>query len=237
MSFAVRTAAFEGPLDLLLQLVESAKLTISEISLMEVTEPFLREIEARRSEMPPEELADFLVIAAKLVYLKSKSLLPALHDAELEEGPDLASQLRTYQAFAAAAKLLNERWKQGIASYSRAKAQTLPVALSDALPVASTPESFQSLFMAVVKRLQPLRSLPKAALERVVTIEEKMANLVSRVRGAMRVSFHRFLADSSSKMEAVVSFLALLELLHRHEIAIEQPDLFADIHISSGTTV
>lgn len=234
MSFAVRTAAFEGPLDLLLQLVESAKLTISDISLIEVTEPFLRMIETRRSEIPPEELADFLVVAAKLVYLKSKSLLPTLLDPELEEGPDLASQLRTYQAFAEAARLLNERWRQGIASYSRSKAQTLPTALSDVLPAMSTPDSFQTLYLAVIKRLHPLRHLPKAALERVVTIEEKMAHLISRVRGAMQMSFHLFLADSSSKMDAVVSFLALLELLHRHEISIEQQDLFADIHISSG---
>ncbi len=233
MSFAVRLAAFEGPLDLLLQLVESAKLEITEVSLIEVTQPFLEHLETHRSTIPTEELADFLVIAAKLVYLKSKALLPSLIDPALEEGPDLASQLRAYQAFASAAKQFAERLRTGVGAYSRAKAQTPPLDLQTSLPASCTPTVLQSVYLSVIKRLQPVLRLPKVAIERVVTIEEKMSSLVTRVRSALRVSFHRFLAESETKMEAVVSFLALLELLHRHEIKIEQSDLFSDIHVSS----
>ena len=235
MSFAVRLAAFEGPLDLLLQLVESAKLEITDVSLIEVTEPFLAHLEAHRSEIPTEELADFLVIAAKLVYLKSKALLPTLIDPALEEGPDLASQLRAYQVFAAAAKQFAERLRTGVGAYSRSKAMLPMINLETSLPASCTAEVLQTTYLSLIKRLQPILRLPKIAIERVVTIEEKMSSLVLRVKGAMRVSFHRFLADSESKMEAVVSFLALLELLHRHEITIEQPQLFADIHVSSHT--
>lgn len=233
MSFAVRLAAFEGPLDLLLQLVESAKLPISEVSLIEVTDPFLAHLEAHRAEIPTEELADFLVIAAKLVYLKSKALLPTLIDPALEEGPDLASQLRAYQTFVNAAKRFAEMIRTGVGSYGRAKAMMPPLDLQTSLPASCTPEVLQGVYLSVIKRLQPIVHLPKVAIERVVTIEEKMSSLVSRVRGAMRVSFHRFLAESETRMEAVVTFLALLELLHRHEIKIEQSDLFSDIHVSS----
>jgi segregation and condensation protein A len=235
MPFAVRLTAFEGPLDLLLQLVESAKLPITDVSLVEVTEPFLAHLEEHRATIPAEELADFLVIASKLVYLKSKALLPSLVDPALEEGPDLASQLRAYQAFAAAAKRFAEQIRLGVGCYSRSKAMTPPLDLQTSLPSSCTLESLQTLYLAVIKRLQPILRLPKVAIERVVTIEEKMSSLVQRVRSAMRVSFHRFLAESETRMEAVVSFLALLELLHRHEIRIEQPDLFTDIHISSHT--
>lgn len=233
MPFAVRLAAFEGPLDLLLQLVESAKLEITEVSLIEVTEPFLQQLEERRGTIPTEELADFLVIAAKLVYLKAKALLPTLVDPALEEGPDLVSQLQAYQLFVQAAKRFAERMKVGAVSYGRAKAMTPPLDVQTSLPASCTPEVLQAIYLGVIKRLQPVLQLPKAAIERVVTIEEKMSTLVGRVRSAMRVSFHRFLAESETKMEAVVSFLALLELLHRHEIKIEQQELFSDIHISS----
>lgn len=235
MSFAVRLAAFEGPLDLLLQLVESAKLEITHVSLIQVTEPFLAHLEAHRAEIPTEELADFLVIAAKLVYLKSKALLPTLIDPTLEEGPDLASQLRAYQMYVQAAKQFAERLRTGVGSYSRAKALTPTIDLQTSLPASCTPEVLQGVYQGLIKRLQPVLRISKLAVERVVTIEEKMSSLILRVKSVMRVSFHRFLADSETKMEAVVSFLALLELLHRHEITIEQPQLFADIHISSQT--
>lgn len=233
MSFAVRLAAFEGPLDLLLQLVESAKLEITEVSLIEVTEPFLAHLEAHRSTIPPEELADFLVIAAKLVYLKAKALLPTFVDPALEEGPDLASQLLVYKQYADAAKRCAERLRMGMGSYSRAKAMTLPVEADASLPASCTPNTLQAAYLTLMKRLKPLQRLPSETIERVVSMEHKMASLISRVKGVMRVSFHRFLADSASRMEAVVSFLALLELLHRHEIQIEQQELFADIHVSS----
>ncbi len=233
MPFAVRLAAFEGPLDLLLQLVESAKLQITDVSLIEVTEPFLQHLEAHRAEIPTEELADFLVVAAKLVYLKSKALLPTLFDPALEEGPDLASQLRAYQGFANAAKQFAAQLRTGVGSYSRAKAMTPPLDMQTSLPASCTTDVLRATYLAIIKRLQPIVHLPKVAIERVVTIEEKMSSLVLRVKSAMRVSFHRFLAESETRMEAVVSFLALLELLHRHEIKIEQQELFSDIHVSS----
>ena len=232
MSFAVRVPAFEGPLDLLLQLVESAKLSINDVSLIAVTEPFLQKLEEQRVSIPTEELADFLVVAAKLVYLKSKALLPTLLDPELEEGPDLASQLRAYQTFVEAGKRFAELLKTGVGSYSRSKAMQLPLDAQTSLPASCTPDVLHNTFAAIIKRLKPITQLAKTSIERVVTIEEKMSSLITRVKGAMRVSFHRFLADAENRMEAVVSFLALLELLHRHEIQIEQPELFADIHIS-----
>lgn len=231
MSYAIKIDHFEGPLDLLLQLVESAELDITKVSLLEVTEPFVKHVEANRGRIPPEELADFLVVAAKLVYLKSKALLPDLHDPALEEGPDLESQLRMYKAFVEAAKKLGERWLEGKSMYSRV---LRPVKQTE--PVFAPPNGvdgsvLHELFQKAIRRIEPILQLPKAAIERVVTIEEKISSLHDRVKKMMRVSFHRFLAESQDRAEMVVGFLALLELIKQKTITVEQSELFSDIQL------
>lgn len=231
MSYAIKIEHFEGPLDLLLQLVEQAELDITSVSLMEVTEPFVRHVEENRGKIPPEELADFLTIAAKLVYLKSKALLPDLSDPSLEEGPDLESQLRMYKAFVEAAKQIGERWLEGKEMYSRV---SRPVKQTE--PIFAPPQNvngltLKDLFERAAKRLEPVFALPKAAIERAVTIEEKIESLKARVGKMLRVSFHRFLADSHDKAEMVVGFLALLELIKQKSVKVEQSGLFHDIQL------
>ena len=231
MSYAIKIDHFEGPLDLLLQLVESAELDITKVSLLEVTEPFVKHVEANRGKIPPEELADFLVVAAKLVYLKSKALLPDLHDPSLEEGPDLESQLRMYKAFVEAAKQLGTRWLEGRSMYGRL---SRPVKQTE--PIFSPPTGvdgnfLKELFQKAIRRIEPILELPKAAIERVVTIEEKISSLHERVKKMMRVSFHRFLAESQDRAEMVVGFLALLELIKQKSVTVEQNELFSDIQL------
>lgn len=231
MSYAIKIDHFEGPLDLLLQLVESAELDITKVSLLAVTEPFVKHVEANRGKIPPEELADFLVVAAKLVYLKSKALLPDLHDPSLEEGPDLESQLRMYKAFVEAAKLLGTRWLEGRSMYgrlSRPLKQTEPVF---AAPAGVDGNFLKGLFQKAIRRIEPILQLPKAAIERVVTIEEKISSLHERVKKMMRVSFHRYLAESQDRAEMVVGFLALLELIKQKTVKVEQNELFSDIQL------
>src|SRR3989338_6596602 len=111
MAKEIKLEKFQGPLDLLLQLIEQDELNITEISLSNVTEQFfdyLNKLEESRSE----ELADFLVIATKLVYLKSKHLLPYLYP-EADEGPSLAEQLKLYKRYADASKEIGRLWEQG----------------------------------------------------------------------------------------------------------------------------
>lgn len=231
MAYTIQVENFEGPLDLLLQLVEGEKMEITDISLVQVTEPFLRYMEERRGKMPPEELADFLLVAAKLVYLKSKALVPSLEvDAELE-GPDLATQLRTYQAFVAAAKHLQVLSAQGVRSFSNPRRM---VTMEDVRFVAPqiTVEDLRGLFAQVVRRLEPILRLPQAAIERVMTLEEKMSQLVERVRVAVTTSFRAMAHETASRAELIVTFLAMLELAKQRTISVKQAELFDDIHIS-----
>jgi segregation and condensation protein A len=236
MSYAVHSESFEGPLDLLLQLVESAELEITNVSLMQVTEPFVEYVRANQGKIPPEELADFLIVAAKLVYLKSKALLPDLQDSSLEEGPDLATQLKMYQAFVVAATKIGALAREAHMSYSRqAPRATFHVSGTEFVPPASLNISMlHDLYARVIRRLEPLLALPKAAIERVISLEEKIADLSLRIKKTLKLSFYRVLAESRDRMEMVVSFLALLELIKQRTVAVEQGELFQDISLRAG---
>lgn len=234
MPYAVALENFEGPFDLLLQLVESEKLDITNISLVQVTEPFLRHLEERRGQMTPEELADFLLIAAKLVYLKSKAIVPNLVDAALEEGPDLATQLRAYQAFIAASKHIQALAAQGVRSFGHPRQIYKPEPGTFIAPPATFQvEEMKALFLRVAHRLEPLIRLPQAAIERIVTLEEKMVELIEHVRERVKTSFREMTTSTKSKAELIITFLALLELTKQRNFQVAQANLFEDIEISS----
>lgn len=234
MDYEVQISSFEGPLDLLLQLVEAQKLDISEVSLVEVTEPFIAHIRAAQGTIPPQVLADFLLVAAKLVYLKAKSLVPTITDPELEEGPDLATQLKMYQVFVQAATRLGMLAKEARTSFSRAKPLVLAPQTSFRPPPLLTTTALCDAYRTLIRRLEPLARLPRAAIDRVVSLEEKMARLSERLKRAKHVSFNSFLAESDTRLEMAVSFLALLELVRQRIVTVEQTELFSEIRLHSS---
>jgi len=229
-----RIQQFEGPLDLLLKLVESQELDISKVSLATVADQFVRYVEESK-QIPLEEMADFLVVAAKLIYLKSKLLLPSLIDQEMEEGPDLETQLRRYRMFVEASKQLDEMWRSGLRSFTRERRtvrRTEPVFTP---PQGLTPETMAELLRRVISRLEPLRKLPEAAVERVINIQEKISNLLTRIRTQAQMTFHEFVGGkTATKPEVVVSFLALLELVKQRFVRVSQGEMFEDISIHAN---
>lgn len=231
MSYSVRITAFEGPLDLLLQLVESNEREITTVSLVEVTDPFVQYVRENQGSIPPDVLADFLMVAARLVYLKSKALLPGFTDPELEEGPDLETQLKMYKTFVEIAAKIGEMAKDGPRTFSRMQRPVVQKLEGFVPPPGVTSEVLRDLYVRVTQRLEPLLRLPKAAIERVISIEEKIQQLHERVKGAARLSFHAFLAESSGRAEMVVSFLALLELIKQRSVTVNQDDAFQEISI------
>jgi segregation and condensation protein A len=235
MPYSVKIEHFEGPLDLLLQLVESEKLEITEVSLMAATEPFIAHVRAQQGKIPPEELADFLTVAAKLVYLKSKALLPSIYDEELEEGLDLETQLRLYKSFVDASKDIENLFLGHTFMFARKRKMKFEERIEFRPPEGVNASLLAGIFEGVIKRLMPFVDLPKAALARAVTIEEKIEQLRNKISSRMRVSFHQFLAKTESKQEAVVSFLALLELIKQRIVRIEQKELFEDITIHNAS--
>lgn len=234
MSYSVHIEQFDGPLDLLLKLVETEKLEITEVSLIKVTEPFIKHVREKQGQIPPEELADFLTIAAKLVYLKSKALLPTLFDEELEEGIDLESQLRLYKMFMEAAEGISGMYAENRQMFGKRRAMKLDRETEFSPPEGVTAGMLRELMEGVIKKLVPLMEMPKRAYQRAVSIEDKIEHLKHKISSRLKVSFHRFLADTQNKQEAVVSFLALLELIKQRIVRYEQKELFQDIMIESN---
>ncbi len=231
MAYSVRIREFEGPLDLLLQLVESNEREITTISLIEVTDPFVQYVREHQGAIALDELADFLMVAARLVYLKSKALLPGFIDPELEEGPDLASQLKMYKTFVEAALHIGEITNMGPRSFARLQHPIKDPVEGFVPPSNVTILVLRDLYTHITRRLEPLLTLPRAAIVRVISMEEKIQQLHDRVRAATRMSFHRFLTESSSRAEMVVSFLALLELIKQRSVVVNQGEAFEEISI------
>ncbi len=231
MAYAVHVANFQGPLDLLLQLVEQRELEIITLSLVEVTDPFVAHVRANEGKIPPEELADFLLLAARLIYLKSKAILPVLSEEAMDDGPDVESQLRLYRQYAQAARLLGEIAAHGPRSFGRG-AHALTLSQSGFFPPKElTGEMLAVSYRHVCARLEPILHLPQAAVLRTISIEEKIDELIKRIRRTAKMSFHLLLRESADRGEMVVSFLALLELIKQRILRVRQKNVFEDIEL------
>ncbi len=218
---------FTGPLDLLLNLVGEQKMDISEVSLSTVTEQYLKYLEQIETK-EPEEMADFLLIAARLLLLKSKKLLPMLQPEE-DEGPSLEDQLRLYQAFVEASKKLNKRWLSGARADFRVEPARCPKEFVP--PKNLNQKLLQEFFLKLLQRIKPLPELPQARMDKAVSVRDKIETIRALLQKAESVSFRELLGKASNRSEIIASFLALLELVKAENIVLRQKKTFEDILI------
>jgi len=230
-AYKVQLPVFEGPLDLLLDLIERAELDITRVALAQVTDQYL----AYMRLMPEHHLADlasFLVIAARLLQIKSEALLPRPPVREVGEedpGDALARQLIAYKRFKEVAKLLDYRQQAGLRSYlrlapppslprvldlSRLTAQDLLHALAETLTSGSVDPVTENLIA------RPL-----------VSIRDQIQLIVTSLRTTGRTTFNGLLNRLRSRLEIVVTFLAVLELVKQKRIIARQEQLFGDIEL------
>jgi segregation and condensation protein A len=235
--YQVRIPAFEGPLDLLLQLIEREKLDISSISLAQVADQFLAYVRAME-QIGADTLADFLVIAARLVWIKSHLLLPQPPrpgDDEQEEDPAeaLARQLREYKRFKEAALALRSIEEAGYHTYLRAAP---PPELERHLEADSS--AFVELLAAAQAALASAApSLPPESLDGMVvpftlTIHDQIGLIRRVMAGSQGVSFQSLLLHAHHRVEIIVTLLAVLELIKRRQIEVTQDQPFGDIIIT-----
>ena len=228
MAFAVSQEKFSGPLELLLALIEEKKLTITEVSLKSVADEYLAYLEAH--EVPSDELADFLLVASRLIYLKSRELMPYLRlDDEDANAAKLEDQLRLYREFVAAAAKLEERYLQ--TPLYRRPFVRLQREMQFAPGKALTPAALADAYRSVLKRLEPFFALQQTSIERVKSIEERIEELTGALQAKATMRFKDVIASAGSKVEVVVSFLALLELLRRRSVRVKQDDHYGEIMI------
>lgn len=232
MPFTVKTQSFEGPLDLLLDLIEKRKLFISDISLAKVTDDFIAHVR-QFQEMPMGESAHFILIASTLLLIKSKSLLPELALTEEEKGDiqDLETRLKIFKRIKEASKHVGELFGVDmIFAQSHARPIT-PVFTPDS---AYTLEKALGSLKDLISRLPKKENLPKHVVQKVVSLEEMISNLTERITSNLKMSFRQFTAEhKGEKVGIIVSFLAMLELVKEGIVHVSQEKDFADIHMET----
>ena len=219
---------FEGPLDLLLNLIQDEKFDISEVSLAGVTDEYLKYIE-NNPEISPEELADFLVIATKLLLIKSKMLLPEIQLDEEDDVSSLAKQLKIYQEYLKAMQMIQGLINQRHFWYWRARP---PVSLTPKFsPGSLTTGKLKEAFMEILKTLEKLVILPESVMAKTVSLQEKIRQIKDAIKSVATLNFNNLMSRAKSRTEVIISFLALLELVKQQEIHVHQMDNFGDIVI------
>ena len=230
--FKIRTEVFEGPLDLLLTLVEKRKLFINDIALAKVTDDYIAHIQQFES-LPMGESAQFILVASTLLLIKSRSLLPSLTLTEEEEGgiEDLETRLKIYKRIKDASEHVKGLFGHEIIFQ--------PSQLRPITPIFSPHDSMNLLALAqaiknVIQSLPQKENIPKAVVRKVVSLEEMIDSLTKRITAGLQMSFKEFSKEhKAEKVNVIVSFLAMLELVKQGTIHAEQHDTFGDIHMET----
>ena len=233
--YQIRLPVFEGPLDLLLHLIEREELDVTTVALAQVTDQYLTYL-AELERRQVKELADFIVVAAKLLLIKSLALLPrppALAPEAEDVGNELAHQLQVYKRFKEIAALLHEREKQGLHGYVRIAP---PTRLKPQLDPGDV--TLQDLLAAVQEALDARPALPVGEI--VATITVTVAGQIARIKEQLaqrhQVRFHEILSDTTTRVEIIITLLALLELIKQDRVQVRQERLFDEIIIDRQTS-
>lgn len=230
----IRTEAYEGPFELLLDLIEKRKLSVNELSLAQVTDDYVQFVR-NEGVFPIEEAAQFIGIAATLLLIKSKSLIPELEltGEEEEDVDDLKKRLNEYEKVREAARALTALFGNSVMVSAGARAQEPFFAPSRDL----TQENLASALQEALATLEKVKeALPEARVRPLVSIEEIMDSLLARVQRTMTLSFKEFSGTATERVEVIVSFLALLELVKQGAVDALQHESFADIRITNTST-
>jgi len=233
--FTVRTQAYEGPLELILELIEKRKLLVNELSLAQVTDDYITHVRSGE-HFPMEDAANFIGVAATLLLIKSRSLLPELelsHEEE-EDVEDLKRRLMLYEKTRDAARELSRIFGRRVMVERGERAPEAVFAPSRDLSL----ETLEAAVRAALITAEAEAKLPEARIRPLVSIEEMMDTLRTRVERAMTLSFKEFTGDKKEKVEVIVSFLALLELVKMGSVEAAQHAAWGDIQIThTGTSV
>src|SRR5947199_1994708 len=236
--FKVRLANFEGPFDLLLQLISQHQLDVTEVALHQVTDDFIAYTRALGADWNLDETTEFLVVAATLLDLKAARLLPA---AEVEDEDDLAlleardllfARVLQYRAYKQVAELFAELEAGALRRYPRSVAlEERYVGLLPDVTLGVTPEKFAEVAVAVFRpKPPPTVSLSHLHMGRI-SVREHAALLRIRLASAGQATFGELVEDCEHTIEIVARFLALLELYRESSVQFEQSEALSELYV------
>jgi segregation and condensation protein A len=231
-AFVTQLPVYEGPLDVLLRLIEERELEITRVSLAAVTGQFIAYI-GQMDKCEPQVISNFLQIAAKLILIKSRALLPVVKiEQEVEEETDdLVAALKAYQLFKRAARILQERERTGLRSF-RSEAPHIARPKSTALPLDNvTVDMLSRAMQRVIDRWLPPPAVDNVMSRLPFTVNDCMDRIRTRVTEKPRIQFTDMLVGVNTRVEVVITLLALLELLKRYVVRAHQESQFGDIWI------
>jgi segregation and condensation protein A len=227
-AFTIKTQTFEGPLDLLLDLIEKRKLFIGDIALSKVTDDFIEHIK-KYDSMPMDESAHFILIASTLLLIKSKSLLPQLSLTEEEKGDihDLETRLKILKRIKDASVHISKMFGEEMIFEQSHTRPVNPVFTPD--PTFTLEKSL--LFLKdIINRLPKKEKLPQVMVKKVISLEDMIETLTKRVTGALRMSFKEFAGEhKENRVNVIVSFLAMLQLVKDGIVHASQSNHLDDI--------
>jgi segregation and condensation protein A len=231
-SYQIETSVYQGPLDLLLELIENAELDITTLALAQVTDQYLKHLEALQ-DLPPDEISAFLVIAAKLLQIKSEALLPQASSSQDDDGDignELARQLIAYKRYKEIADILAERKDQGYQSFIRLSSPEVLLKENLDLSGFGVKELFE-IASRILKKDRDRQSINTVVERPRITIKDKINQIAERFSTSSELTFWELLGSSFSRMDVVITFLALLELIRGKFIKVAQVNNFEEIKV------
>jgi segregation and condensation protein A len=233
--YQVKLRQFEGPFELLIDLIDKKKLSINEVSLVEVADQYLNHLK-RAEHFPLREVAAFIVVAATLMLIKSRSLMPSLKFSEEEELEieNLEEQLRLYKQFRALAGGLEKIFGKKVIFAREAFLQTEIVFIE---PKDLSIFKIKAALKEVLKNMPQKEALPQTIVKKTISLEQRIDDLVKRLQTKVSMCFSEIKnSPECKKIDLIVSFLALLELTKREFIIIKQSKIFGEIEITKHKT-
>ncbi len=233
-TYTVRLPDYEGPLDLLLHLIEREELDITRLSLAQVTDQYMQYLNSMQ-RADAAQIAEFLVVAAKLLLIKSNLLLPqepvAGEEPSEDVGEELTRQLLEYRRYKQVALELKAWEGKGLRAYARIAPRPKVVPQLD---LSNVSLDDLSTLLEVVLAAQRRALVGDVVAPLVIRVSDKLDDLQQRLARGERVRFRQWLAAATSRIEIIVSFLAVLELIKQRKVIVSQPELFGDILIESA---
>ncbi len=230
MEFILKHDKFEGPFELLIELIDKEKLAISDISLAKVTDEYMAYVKSLE-KIDPEALAEFLVVAAQLMLIKSRSLLPtlALTEDEEESIDDLEKRLSEFKKLREVAVELKKL--EAIRPIMVSRESFIAHQPIFYPPPRLTLEKIEQAFNSFLATIPKVQKLAEEKLKRVISLQEKINHVREFLMNSVEKVFSELVSNSHEKIEVIVSFLAILELARQKFIDLDQNELFSDIRI------
>ncbi len=228
--YQVKYQDFEGPLDLLLDLMEKKKLDITQLSLAKVADDYLGYME-EKDNIDIANLSSFLLTASQLILLKSKALLPLFEfsQEEEEEIENLQQRLKEHQKFRKAADSLKRRLAEKKIYFSK---EQEVLDYKKFIPVDCQAEDLKNIFKNILQSIPQNQPLEEEVMKDVISLEDKISQIKGSLQKRISIAFKETIQDAEDKMELIISFLAILEMVKQKLLFAKQQKNYCDIMLS-----